>query len=126
MPRVTPSRIASLALLPLELIAGTAFVALLAASPAFGQVPAAAPSSLMNDADQPPIAEAPAGPAFVRKSIDLATEIFGEARDVRKNGFYPEFSNTITGSGFDAPSDPAGDPLLESRVRTVCAPTWQP
>lgn len=39
-------------------------------------------------------------PSFVSRGFDLAKELFGADEGERKSGFYPEFSNMITGSGF--------------------------
>lgn len=39
-------------------------------------------------------------PGFVSKGVNLAETVFGDGTGKPKSGFYPEFSNMITGSGF--------------------------
>lgn len=41
-----------------------------------------------------------AEPQFVSQALDLADQVFGDGTAPSKTGFYPEFSNMITGSGF--------------------------
>src|SRR5581483_4349080 len=41
-----------------------------------------------------------AEPGFVSQALDLSKRVFGDGNAPPKTGFYPEFSNMITGSGF--------------------------
>jgi Omp85 superfamily domain len=81
----------------------TALLVETAARPAFAQddQPAAGATQ------QPPAAVAPqrpvgllADPAILARAIDFATERFGDGTGEPTNGFYPEFSNMNTGSGW--------------------------
>src|SRR5581483_6729904 len=77
------------------------FVAALPAL-AFAQDASGPDSSAIADQTQPG-AEAGnwliAEPGFVSQGLDLATRVFGDGMTPPKTGFYPEFSNMITGSG---------------------------
>ncbi len=65
-------------------------------------------------------------PSFVAKSLDLAINVFGDGSGNRANGFYPEFSNMITGSGVVSAGPGYRQAILHDRalVDTSAAVSW--
>jgi hypothetical protein len=113
-------------------------VVLLLASQALAQSPAAAPptqpaaavvSSSQSSSPPPPLA--PDGflqePLVLSNSIDFMIDRFGDDAGEPKSGFYPEFSNMITGSGWLSVGPGYRQYLLDRRllIEGSAAVSWR-
>jgi Omp85 superfamily domain len=100
------------------------------ATPSGTSTPAGAPTPAGTSTPADPQEEPPKGfiaePKFITRGIDFAVSKMSDTPGQRKNGFYPEFSNTTTGSGWLSVGPGYRRNLFDNRafVDTSAAVSW--